>query len=92
MHANVAASHRKSVRDIATCQAVKLHTLLDLLGNIPVFVDITDGKVHDVNTFYLIVFEPDAIYVMDKGYTDFFPILFSPPNTGLIHKPVVLLI
>jgi transposase len=51
--------------------AVKLHTLLDLRGNIPVFVDITDGKVHDVNTLDLIDFEPDAIYVMDKAYTDF---------------------
>lgn len=51
--------------------AVKLHTLLDLRGNIPVFVDITDGKVHDVNTLDLIDFEPGAIYVMDKAYTDF---------------------
>jgi transposase len=51
--------------------AVKLHTLLDLRGNIPVFVDITDGKAHDVNTLDLIDFEPDAIYVMDKAYTDF---------------------
>jgi hypothetical protein len=51
--------------------AVKLHTLLDLRGNIPVFVDITDGKVHDVNTLDLIDFEPNAIYVMDKAYTDF---------------------
>ena len=51
--------------------AVKLHTLLDLRGNIPVFVDITDGKVHDLNTLDLIDFEPDAIYVMDKAYTDF---------------------
>jgi transposase len=45
--------------------------LLDLRGNIPVFVDITDGKVHDVNTLDLIDFEPGAIYVMDKAYTDF---------------------
>ncbi len=37
----------------------------------PVFVDITDGKIHDVNTLDLIDFEPDAIYVMDKAYTDF---------------------
>jgi len=51
--------------------AVKLHTLIDLRGNIPVFVDITDGKVHDVNTLDLIDFEPDAIYVMDKAYIDF---------------------
>lgn len=51
--------------------AVKLHTLLDLRGNIPVFVDITDGKVHDVNMLDLIDFESGAIYVMDKAYTDF---------------------
>jgi len=51
--------------------AVKLHTLMDLRGNIPVFIDITDGKSHDVNTLDLIDFEPDAIYVMDKAYTDF---------------------
>lgn len=52
--------------------AVKLHTLLDLRGNIPVFVDITHGKVHDVNTLDLIAFEPSGIYVMDKAYTDFY--------------------
>lgn len=52
--------------------AVKLHTLLDLRGNIPVFVDITHGQVHDVNTLDLITFEPSGIYVMDKAYTDFF--------------------
>lgn len=51
--------------------AVKMHTMLDLRGNIPVFIDITDGKTHDVNTLDLIDFEPYAIYVMDKGYTDF---------------------
>lgn len=51
--------------------AVKMHTMLDLRGNIPVFIDITDGKVHDVNTLDLIDFEPYAIYVMDKAYTDF---------------------
>lgn len=51
--------------------AVKLHTLMDLRGNIPVFIDITDGKTHDVNTLDLIDFEPGAFYVMDKAYTDF---------------------
>lgn len=52
--------------------AVKLHTLLDLRGNIPVFIDITDGKTHDINTLDLIDFEADAVYVMDKAYTDFY--------------------
>lgn len=51
--------------------AVKMHTMLDLRGNIPVFIDISDGKIHDVNTLDLIDFEPYAIYVMDKAYTDF---------------------
>jgi transposase len=51
--------------------AVKMHAVIDLRGNIPVFIDITDGKVHDVNTLDLIDFEPDAFYVMDKAYVDF---------------------
>lgn len=51
--------------------AVKLHTLMDLRGNIPVFIDITDGKVHDVNILDDIDFEPAAFYIMDKGYYDF---------------------
>jgi hypothetical protein len=55
------------VRFRKTKGAVKMHTLLDLRGNIPSFVDITDGKVHDVN----ILDAPGAIYVMDKAYLDF---------------------
>lgn len=51
--------------------AVKLHTLMDLRGNIPVFIDITDGKVHDVKVLDKINFEPNAFYVIDKGYYDF---------------------
>jgi hypothetical protein len=51
--------------------AVKLHTLIDLRGNIPVFIRITDGKVHDVNALDDLVFEPGSIYVMDRGYLDF---------------------
>ncbi len=51
--------------------AVKMHAVIDLRGNIPVFIDITDGKVHDVNTLDLIDFEADAFYVMDKAYVDF---------------------
>lgn len=51
--------------------AVKLHTLMDLRGNIPVFIDITDGKVHDVKILDKIDFEPKAFYVIDKGYYDF---------------------
>jgi transposase len=51
--------------------AVKLHTLLDLHGNIPTFISITDGKVHDVNILDEIMPEPGAFYVMDRGYLDF---------------------
>jgi hypothetical protein len=51
--------------------AVKMHTLLDLHGNIPAFVRITDGKVHDVNILDEILPEPGAFYVMDRAYLDF---------------------
>jgi hypothetical protein len=51
--------------------AVKMHTVLDLRGNIPAFVHITDGKVHDVNVLDQIVPEAGAFYVMDRGYIDF---------------------
>jgi len=54
-----------------TKAAIKLHTLLDLHGNIPTFIAITDGKVHDVNILDKLVPEPGAIYVMDRGYLDF---------------------
>ena len=51
--------------------AVKMHTLLDLHGNIPTFISITDGKVHDVNILDEIIPEAGAFYVMDRGYLDF---------------------
>ena len=51
--------------------AVKIHTQLDLKGNIPSFFLITKAKVHDVNFLDRIEYEPDAIYIMDKGYFDF---------------------
>jgi len=55
----------------ATKSAVKLHTLLDLRGNIPSFIHISDGKLGDVRALDILVFEPGAIYVMDRGYLDF---------------------
>jgi Domain of unknown function (DUF4372)/Transposase DDE domain len=55
----------------ATKAAVKLHTLLDLRGAIPSFIHISDGKLHDVNALDLLIPEPAAIYVMDRGYLDF---------------------
>lgn len=51
--------------------AVKLHTLIDLRGNIPTFIHISDGKLHDVNILDLLVIEPGAFYIMDRGYLDF---------------------
>jgi hypothetical protein len=54
-----------------TKSAVKMHTLLDLRGNIPSFIHISDGKLHDVNVLDVLVLEPGAIYVMDRGYLDF---------------------
>ena len=51
--------------------AVKLHTAIDLRGNIPTFIRITPGKTHDVNILDELPIEPGAFYVMDKGYLDF---------------------
>ena len=55
----------------STKSAVKLHTLLDLRGNIPSFIHISDGKLGDVRALDMLVFEAGAIYVMDRGYLDF---------------------
>ena len=54
-----------------TKAAVKLHTLLDLRGDIPTFIWITDGKVHDVNVLDHLIPEPGAIYIMDRAYLHF---------------------
>jgi len=54
-----------------TKAAVKMHTLLDLRGPIPSFIHISDGKLHNVNALDLLIPEPAAIYVMDRGYLDF---------------------
>jgi hypothetical protein len=51
--------------------AIKLHTLLDLRGNIPTFIYISDGTVHDVNILDTLPIEPGAFYVMDRGYLDY---------------------
>ena len=54
-----------------TKAAVKMHTLLDLRGNIPSFIHVSDGKLADVHALDLLVPEPGAIYVMDRAYVDF---------------------
>jgi len=51
--------------------AVKLHTLIDLRGNIPCFIHISHGKMHDVTALDHVVLEPGAFYIMDRGYIDF---------------------
>src|SRR5580692_10535106 len=55
----------------STKSAVKMHTLLDLRGNIPSFIHISEGKLHDVHALDMLLPEPGAIYVMDRGYVDF---------------------
>ena len=51
--------------------AVKMHTQLDLRGNIPVFIRVTGGQTHDVHFLDHVIFEAGAFYIMDKGYIDF---------------------
>ena len=51
--------------------AVKLHTLLNLRGNIPEFIHISTGKMHDVNVLDILAAQPGAFYIMDRGYVDF---------------------
>jgi Domain of unknown function (DUF4372)/Transposase DDE domain len=55
----------------STKAAVKMHTLLDLRGNIPSFIHISNGKLHDVHALDMLVPEAGAVYVMDRGYVDF---------------------
>lgn len=55
----------------STKAAIKLHTLLDLRGQIPSFIHISDGKWHDVNVLDILIPEAGAFYVMDRGYLDF---------------------
>lgn len=61
--------------------AVKVHTLLDIRGNIPTYILITDGRYHDSNVLDILPVQPEAIYVMDKAYVDF-EALFNIQNTG----------
>ena len=58
-------------RFLSTKATIKLHTLIDLRGNIPSFIHISDGKLHDVCVLDELLPEPGAFYVMDRGYLDF---------------------
>ena len=82
------ASYRK------TTGAIKLHTLLDLRGNIPSFIAITQGRIHEVNILDELIPEAGAIYILDRGYLDFerlyslhqyacFFVVRARANTGL---------
>lgn len=51
--------------------AVKMHTLLDLRGNIPTFIHISDGKMHEVNVLDILIPDAGCFYIMDRGFTDF---------------------
>ena len=75
------AQHRKHK------SAVKLHTLMDLKGSIPTFIRITSGAVHETTVFQSMPLEPLAIYVMDKGYTDFATLYsFSKSNCFFVIR------
>ena len=65
-----------------TKAAIKLHTLLDLRGNIPTFIHITDGKLHDVQVLDILVPEAGSIYIMDRGYLDFARLFTIHQNTA----------
>jgi hypothetical protein len=54
----------------STKAAIKLHTLLDLRGNIPTFIHISDGKMHEVHILDHLLPEPGAFYIMDRGFLD----------------------
>ena len=60
-----------------TKAAVRLHTLLDLRGNIPSFVHISDGKLHEINVLDQIAFEPGSFYIMDRGFLSDFVRLYA---------------
>src|SRR5258708_31502556 len=72
---------------MATKAAVKLHTLLDLRGNIPTFIHISDGKLHEVNILDQLLPEPVALYVKDPGFLDYArPYRFHPAG-GFFVSP-----
>jgi len=70
-----------------TKSAIKLHTLLDLRGNIPTFIHISDGKLHDVNVLDIMALEAGAYYIMDRGYLDFKRLfLFNKTTTFFVTR------
>ena len=71
----------------STKSGIKLHTLLDLRGNIPSFISITDAKVHDVNILDELIAEPGSIYVMDRAYLDFERLYQMHLDLAFFHTP-----
>jgi hypothetical protein len=69
-----------------TKAAVKLHTLLDLRGNIPSFIHISDGKMHEVKVLDILVPEAGSFYIMDRGFTDFAR-LYTLHQRQAFHHP-----
>jgi transposase len=65
-----------------TKSAIKLHTLLNLQNNIPAFIHITDGSVHDVNVLDILITEVGAYYIIDKGYIDYERLYFLNLNNS----------
>lgn len=64
--------------------AVKLHTLLDVRGSIPINVYVTGGQIHDVNLLDEVIFEPGAFYLLDRGYIDFARLHALTPSCRLL--------
>ena len=69
---------------------MKLHTLLDLRGNIPAFISITEGRVHDVNVLDELIPQAGAIYVMDRGYLDFARLYTFYVLVAIVRKRLML--
>jgi hypothetical protein len=70
----------------STKAAVKMHTLLDLRGNIPSFIQVPDGKLHDVHGFDWLIPAADVIYAMDRGYADFARLQGASSGRRFLHR------
>ena len=84
-HRSVPVRSFRAANFRTTKPAVKMHTLLDLRGNIPSFIHISDGKLHDVHALDMLLPEAGAIYVVDRGYVDFARLYVLRPSRGLLR-------
>ena len=69
-----------------------MHTLLDLRGNIPSFIHISDGKLHDVHALDMLLPEAGAIYVVDRGYVDFGRTKPGPSSSRVPSRTSMLIV